>query len=112
MKDFKFDFKVFCYLVCGYNEEEVWKNFLDNNKDSGEVDIFIIMIYMMLMVEEFGLGICWIGYFDLIVVKKNLEIFDNIKVIGILSLGYYREDDRFVKLYIIYRNNEDLVKFL
>ena len=26
MKDFKFDFKAPCYLVCGYNEEEAWKN--------------------------------------------------------------------------------------
>lgn len=42
MKDFKFDFKAPCYLVCGYNEEEAWKNPLDNNKDSGEVDISIV----------------------------------------------------------------------
>ena len=112
MKDFKFDFKAPCYLVCGYNEEEAWKNPLDNNKDSGEVDISIIMTHMMLMAEELGLGTCWIGYFDPIAVKKNLEIPDNIKVIGILSLGYHREDDRPAKLHTIYRNNEDLVKFL
>ena len=112
MKDFKFDFKAPCYLVCGYNEEEAWKNPLDNNKDSGEVDISIVMTHMMLMAEELGLGTCWIGFFDPLAVKKNLEIPDNIKIIGILSLGYHREDDRPAKLHTIYRNNEDLVKFL
>ena len=81
MKDFKFDFKAPCYLVCGYNEEEAWKNPLDNNKDSGEVDISIVMTHMMLMAEELGLGTCWIGFFDPIAVKKNLEIPDNVKVI-------------------------------
>ena len=43
MKDFKFNFKAPCYLVCGYNIDEAWKNPLDNNKDSGEVDISIVM---------------------------------------------------------------------
>ena len=41
-----------------------------------------------------------------------MEIPDNVKVVGILSLGYHREDDRPAKLHTIYRNNEDLVKFL
>ena len=40
MKDFKFNFKAPCYLVCGYNIDEAWKNPLDNNKDSGEVGYF------------------------------------------------------------------------
>lgn len=43
MKDFKFNFNAPCYLVFGYNVDESWKNPLDNNKDSGEVDISIVM---------------------------------------------------------------------
>ena len=112
MKDFKFDFKAPCYLVCGYNEEEAWKNPLDNNKDSGEVDISIVMTHMMLMAEELGLGTCWIGFFDPLAVKKNLEISENVKVVAVLSLGYHREDDKPSKLHSIRRSNNELVKFL
>ena len=70
------------------------------------------MTHMMLMAEELGLGACWIGRITPELVKKNLEIPDNVKVVRILSLGYHREDDRPAKLHTIYRNNEDLVKFL
>ena len=112
MKDFKFDFKAPCYLVCGYNEEEAWKNPLDNNKDSGEVDISIVMTHMMLMAEELGLGACWIGRITPELVKKNLDIPENVKVVAVLSLGYHREDDRPSKLHTIRRSNEELVKFL
>lgn len=112
MKDFKFNFKASCYLVCGYNIDEAWKNPLDNNKDSGEVDISIVMTHMMLMAEELGLSTCWIGYMNPEAIRKNLEIPKNIKIVGVFSLGYHKEDDVPAKLHTIRRSNEDLVKFL
>ena len=112
MKDFTYNYKAPCYLVCGYNLDEVWRNDLDGDRESGDIDVSIVITHMMLMAEELGLGTCWIGFFDPLAVKKNLEIPDNIKIVGILSLGYHREDDRPAKLHTIYRNNEDLVKFL
>ena len=112
MKDFAYNYKAPCYLVCGYNEEEAWKNPLDNNKDSGEVDISIVITHMMLMAEELGLGACWIGRITPELVKKNLNIPENVKVVAVLSLGYHREDDRPSKLHTIRRSNEELVKFL
>ena len=45
-------------------------------------------------------------------IRKNLEIPENIKIVGVFSLGYHREDDVPAKLHTIRRNNEDLVKFL
>ena len=112
MKDFKFNFNAPCYLVFGYNVDESWKNPLDNNKDSGEVDISIVMTHMMLMAEELGLATCWIGYMNPEIIRKNLEIPENIKIVGVFSLGYHREDDVPAKLHTIRRSNEDLVKFL
>ena len=112
MKDFKFDFKAPCYLVCGYNEEEAWKNPLDNNKDSGEVDISIVMTHIMLMAEELGLSTCWIGYIEPEAIRKNLEIPENIKIIGAMALGYHKEGSIPSKSHTIRRNNEDLIKFL
>ena len=112
MKDFKFDFKAPCYLVCGYNEEEAWKNPLDNNKDSGEVDISIVMTHIMLMAEELGLSTCWIGYIEPEAIRKNLGIPENIKIIGAMTLGYHKESSMPSKSHTIRRNNEELIKFL
>ena len=112
MKDFKFDFKAPCYLVCGYNVDEVWRNDLDGDRESGDIDVSIVMTHMMLMAEELGLGACWIGRITPELVKKNLDIPKNVKVVAVLSLGYHREDDRPSKLHTIRRSNEELVKFL
>ena len=112
MKDFKFDFKAPCYLVCGYNLDEVWRNDLDGDRESGDIDVSIVITHMMLMTDELGLGACWIGRITPELVKKNLNIPENVKVVAVLSLGYHREDDRPSKLHTIRRSNEELVKFL
>ena len=107
MKDFAYNYKAPCYLVCGYNIDEVWRNDLD-----GDRDVSIVITHMMLMAEELGLGACWIGRITPELVKKNLNIPENVKVVAVLSLGYHREDDRPSKLHTIRRSNEELVKFL
>ncbi|MBS9775784.1 MAG: nitroreductase family protein [Fusobacterium sp.] len=112
LKDFAYNYKAPCYIVCGYNIDEVWRNDLNGDKESGEIDISIVMTHMMLMAEELGLGTCWIGRFKPEVVKENLGIPENIKLVGIFSLGYHREDDRPSKLHFINKENEEIVKFL
>ena len=112
MKDFAYNYKAPCYLVCGYNVDEVWRNDLDGDRESGDIDVSIVMTHMMLMAEELGLGACWIGRITPELVKKNLDIPENVKVVAVLSLGYHREDDRPSKLHTIRRSNEELVKFL
>ena len=99
-------------LVCGYNVDEVWRNDLDGDRESGDIDVSIVITHMMLMAEELGLGACWIGRITPELVKKNLDIPENVKVVAVLSLGYHREDDRPSKLHTIRRSNEELVKFL
>ncbi len=95
-------------MVCGYNINEVWKNPLDNNKDSGEVDISIVMTHIMLMAEELGLSTCWIGYIEPEAIRKNLGIPENIKIIAAMTLGYHKEGSMPSKSYTICRNNEGL----
>ena len=112
MKDFAYNYKAPCYLVCGYNLDEVWRNDLDGDRESGDIDVSIVITHMMLMAEELGLGACWIGRITSELVKKNLDIPGNVKVVAVLSLGYHREDDRPSKLHTIHRSNEELVKFL
>ena len=119
MKDFAYNYKAPCYLVCGYNVDEVcynvdevWRNDLDGDRESGGIDVSIVITQRRLMAEELGLGACWIGRITPELVKKNLDIPENVKVVAVLSLGYHREDDRPSKLHTIRRSNEELVKFL
>lgn len=112
LKDFAYDYKAPCYIVCAYNVDEAWRNDLDGDRECGEIDISIVMTHMMLMAEELGLGACWIGRFNPETVKKNLEITGNIKIVGIFSLGYHREDDRPSKLHSINKENKDVVEIL
>ena len=112
MKDFKFNFKAPCYLVCGYNIDEVWRNDLDGDRESGDIDVSIVITHMMLMAEELGLGACWIGYIEPEARRKNLGIPENIKIIGAMTLGYHKEGSMPSKSHTIRRNNEDLIKFL
>ena len=100
------------YVVRSEEADEVWRNDLDGDRESGDIDVSIVITHMMLMAEELGLGACWIGRITPELVKKNLNIPENVKVVAVLSLGYHREDDRPSKLHTIRRSNEDLVKFL
>ena len=112
MKDFAYNYKAPCYLVCAYDTNETWRNDLDGNKESGEIDVAIVMTHMMLMVEELGLGACWIGRITPELIKKNLSLPENEKVVAVLSLGYHREDDRPSKLHDIRKSNDEIVKYL
>ena len=110
-KDFLYNFKAPCYIVCGYKKNEAWLN-TTNNKSIGDVDVAIVMTHMLLMIEELGLGACWIAHFDPELVRKNLEISEDIELIGVLSLGYHREDDRPSRLHTKSKSKEELVAFL
>ena len=100
------------YVVRSEEADGVWRNDLDGDRESGDIDVSIVITHMMLMAEELGLGACWIGRITPELVKRNLNIPENVKVVAVLSLGYHREDDRPSKLHTIRRSNEDLVKFL
>lgn len=112
LKDFAYNYKAPCYLVCTYDVNETWRNDLDGNKESGEIDVAIVMTHMMLMVEELGLGACWIGRLNPELIKKNLELPEAEKIVGVLSIGYHREDDRPSKLHDIRKSNDEIVRYL
>ena len=44
MKDFAYNYKAPCYLVCGYNIDEVWRNDLDGDRESGDIDVSIVKL--------------------------------------------------------------------
>ncbi|MBD3216812.1 MAG: nitroreductase [candidate division Zixibacteria bacterium] len=54
------------------------------------IDTSIAMTHMMLAATALDLGTCWLGAFFEDKVKKLLKIPDDIRVVGILTLGYSR----------------------
>ena len=55
------------------------------------VDLSIATAYMILEAYEQGLGTCWLGSFDEGMVKKVLDIPENVRVVAITPLGYPEE---------------------
>jgi len=55
------------------------------------VDLSIAFAYMILEAEELGLGTCWLGAFDEGVVKKALDIPEEVRVVAMTPLGYPAE---------------------
>ena len=55
------------------------------------VDLSIATAYMILEAYEQGLGTCWLGSFDENIVKKILDIPEDVRVVAITPLGYPSE---------------------
>jgi nitroreductase len=56
------------------------------------IDIGIAGEHLVLQAREFGIGSCWIGWFDAKKVKKFLAIPGSWKVVQLLALGYPEEN--------------------
>ncbi len=56
------------------------------------IDIGIAGEHLVLQAQEFGIGSCWIGWFDAKKAKKFLAIPGNWKVVQLLALGYPEEN--------------------
>ena len=54
----------------------------------GVVDVAIVMDHLILAAANLGLGTCWIGAFDEQKVKEILSIPDEIRIIGLMPIGY------------------------
>ena len=56
------------------------------------VDIGIACEHLILQAQEFGIGSCWIGWFDEKALKEEMKISKNKKIDIVISLGYPGED--------------------
>ncbi|MBZ2166677.1 nitroreductase family protein [Methanobacterium spitsbergense] len=52
------------------------------------VDLSIALSFMILQATELELGTCWLGAFNEDNVKNILNIPDNIRVVGVITIGY------------------------
>jgi nitroreductase len=52
------------------------------------VDLSIALSFMILRATELELGTCWLGAYDENMVKNILNIPDDIKIVGMITIGY------------------------
>jgi nitroreductase len=53
------------------------------------IDLAIVLEHIALQAVREGLGTCWIGSFEESKAKSVLKIPDHIKIVELMSLGYY-----------------------
>lgn len=61
---------------------------VENEKDYYLVDLGIAFEHVILAAHDQGLGTCFMGMFDEEVVKKNLKVPADWRVVGVTPLGY------------------------
>lgn len=76
-------------IACG-NHDEAWHRASDG-KDHTDVDLSIAIEHICLAATTLGLGTCWICNFDVALLKKLLNIPENIEPIAIIPIGYPAE---------------------
>jgi nitroreductase len=77
------------------------------------IDTAIAMQNMVLAATGEGLGTCWIGSFDEMLVKSLLKIPDRFKVVALLAVGYPRGNvDLLRKITHLFYRKKKLSKIL
>ena len=76
-------------VVCA-DKSKAWKRPFDGMITT-DIDASILTDHMMLEATEQGLGTVWICFFRAEVLKKELELPENLEPINILAVGYSDE---------------------
>ena len=72
------------------------------------IDVAIAIDHITLCATADGLGTCWIGAFDESKAKKVLEIPEQIRVVGLLPVGYPEDPSRLEKSRLPFK---DIVRY-
>lgn len=78
-------------IVC-VDRGKAWTRPFDG-MSTADIDASILTDHMMLMATELGLGSVWICYFKPDVLKRGLELPENLEPVNILALGYSAEPE-------------------
>ncbi len=83
-------------VICG-NEEYVKRFYKLKGEFYCKQDCAAFIENILLIATALNLSTCWIGAFDEGMVKRELEIPENIAVYAIITLGYCREKEVNIK---------------
>ncbi|NLC93015.1 MAG: nitroreductase [Treponema sp.] len=99
-------------LIFTYNEDEEWKNQLQEGIHSGVEDVSIVATHIMLEATDLGIDSIWVNRFANAEVEKAFNIPSNEKVVLLMPLGYKTEDCVPGPNHSINKKIDDFVKYL
>lgn len=99
-------------LLFTYNQDEDWKNPLEESIHSGVEDISIAASYVMLQAIELGVYTTWCNYFANSELEKAFQIPENEKAVLIMPIGYKDEESRPSSSHEQSKELEDIVSYL
>lgn len=94
------------------DENEAWKNPFSEEYHAGDIDCSIVGTHIMLQAWELGIGSCWVGYYDLARVQKEMNLPPNEKVVAILPLGYPSDESRPSQMHSSRKEIDQTVNYL
>jgi len=80
-----------CFLIVSGDRENAWVRRQDNY-NSIETDLTIVMDHLILAATWEGLGTCWIAAFDPEIIREALQLAPNIEIFALTPLGYATPD--------------------
>ena len=81
-------------LLIGYDENEDWKNALEDGIHSGEEDASIVATHMMLEAWNLGIGSCWVNVFPNTDTAKAFGLPESVKLVLVMPMGYAAENTK------------------
>lgn len=79
-------------LMFAYDENLDWKNPKEPGCHSGEQDVSIAAVHIMLEAWDLGVASCWVNLFSNSEVEKLFALPESEKIVLLMPLGYAAED--------------------
>ncbi len=99
-------------LIFTYNEDEEWKNQLQEGIHSGVEDVSIVATHMMMEATDLGIDSIWVNRFANAEVEKSFNLPANEKVVLLMPLGYRTPDCVPGPNHEITKKIDEVVKYL
>lgn len=99
-------------LIFAYNEDEEWKNQLQEGIHSGVEDVSIVATHMMMEATDLGIDSIWVNRFANAEVEKAFNLPANEKVVLLMPLGYKTSDCVPGPNHEITKKIDEVVKYL
>ena len=99
-------------LLFTYNEDEEWKNPLEQDVHSGVEDVSIVAAHVMLKAAELGIDTAWCNMFENSALEKEFHIPENEKSVLIMPVGYRDTEVKPAPMHEQTKELESMVKYI
>ena len=99
-------------LLFTYDQEQDWKNPLEDGVHSGVEDVSIVATYIMLQAIELGIYTTWCNYFSNSELEKAFQLPENEKSVLIMPIGYKADKAASAPAHTDSKESDELVCYL